>query len=210
MSISEPSSLLTDYVLGAVALAFAVRLAAAPARGDRTARSWWAAAFALGTLAALAGGTVHGFVAWLPPGWRAALWATTLMSTALAGTLLLAGAARYALRGIPRSLTLTAAAAALAVELGLLWCEPHTRHVVSAGALKIGWLLALLAWKARGSRGALAPVVLGLATAATALAVQRAGLSLNAHFNHNDLAHVLLTAALWPFYRAALCLDARS
>ena len=63
----------------------------------------------------------------------------------------------------------------------------------------------------RAASGALAPVALGLATAATALAVQRAGLSLHAHFNHNDLAHVLLDrAALWPFYRAGLCLDARS
>ena len=88
MSISEPSTLLTDYVLAAVALAFAG--AWPPRRARATARRarWWAAAFALGAVAALAGGIVHGFVAWLPPWWRAALWTTTLMSTALAGTLL--------------------------------------------------------------------------------------------------------------------------
>lgn len=210
MSISEPSSLLTDYLLGAVALAFAVRLAAAPPRGDNTARRSWTAAFALGAVAALAGGTVHGFAACLPPRWRDALWVGTLFTLALTGTLLLAGAARHALCGLPRILTLMTAAAALVAELSLLSCEPRARHVVSAAALKIGWLLALLAWKARGSGGALAPVALGLAIAATALAAQRSGLSLHAHFNHNDLAHVLLTAALWPFYRAALCLDARS
>jgi hypothetical protein len=38
--------------------------------------------------------------------------------------------------------------------------------------------------------------------ASAGLVVQDAGLGLHTHFNHNDLCHVLLTAALWPFYRA--------
>ncbi len=202
MSISEPSTLLSDYLLAAVAIGLGVRLAAAAA-GSR-ARQLWSVAFVVGACAALAGGTIHGFSAWLDPLVRAWLWQCALLGSALAGALLLAGAALHTLRGNLLRLALAIVVAKLAVELAVIAGSGLTRDALWAGAATIVLLLALTLLRARTDPAPLGWLLLGLALAAAGLAVQAARLTLHAHFNHNDLCHVFLTAALWPFYRAAL------
>jgi uncharacterized protein DUF6962 len=92
----------------------------------------------------------------------------------------------------------------LVVQLGVLFVEPVTRHAVWAGAFWIVALVALIAGSAAGRDALLQPMALGLALVGAGLIVQRGGWALHTHFNHNDVAHVLMTAALWPFYRAGL------
>ena len=102
---------------------------------------------------------------------------------------------------------------ALVVQLVVLFAEPVTRHAVWAGAFWIVSLLVLVAGSASGRAVLFAPMALGLALVAAGLVVQRAGWGLHSHFNNNDVAHLLMTIALWPFHRAGLRLersDARS
>ena len=201
MAISEPSTLLTDCLLAAVAFVLGVRLwAGVP--GDTLARRLWAAAFLVGAAAAAAGGAVHGFRASLPDPLEAALWTGCLMAAALCGALLVAGASCHVLEGAPRKRALVVVALVLIAELGLLFAAPLTRYAVWAGAFWIVSLLALVAGSASGRTALLAPMAFGLALVGAGLVVQRAGWGLHAHFNHNDVAHVLMTVALWPFYRA--------
>ena len=204
MTISEPSTLLTDYLLAAVAFALGARLWVGAATAAAGARRLWAAAFLAGGAAAAAGGTVHGFRTSLAPSLEKALWSGCLMAAALAGALLVAGAACHVLQGAGRSSVLVGVTLVLIVQLGVLFVEPVTRHAVWAGAFWIAALLALVASSAAGRGALLAPLALGLALVGAGLVVQRAGWGLHAHFNHNDVAHVLMTAALWPFYRAGL------
>jgi hypothetical protein len=200
--ISEPATLLTDYLLAAVAVALAVRLFR---ESDGVlARRLWAAAFLGGAAAAAAGGTVHGFRAALPPQLAAALWSGCLMAAVLSGALLVASVSRFVLRGAARGAALAAAALVVLAQLVVLAVEPLTHHAVWAGAFWIVSLLVLVAGSASGRASLLAPMALGLALVAAGLVVQRAGWGLHAAFNHNDVAHVLMTAALWPFYRAGL------
>ena len=200
--MTEPTTLLTDWLLAAVAIGLGVRLAAA-ATGSR-ARQLWAVAFVVGGCAALAGGTVHGLRAWLDPLLIAWLWQCALLGSALAGTLLLAGATLDALRGAAQKLALVAVAAKLAVELTVIAGSGLTRYAVWAGAVSVVLLLALALWRARTDPETLGWLLLALALAGAGLAVQAARVTLHPHFNHNDACHVLLTAALWPFYRSAL------
>jgi hypothetical protein len=202
VTISEPTTLLTDYLLAAVAIGLGARLATA-ATGSRP-RQLWAVAFAIGGCAALAGGTVHGLRAWLDPLLTAWLWQCALLGSALAGSLLLAGAALNALRGGALRLALVAIAAKLVVELALIGGSGLARDAVWAGAVSVVLLLALTLSRARTDPESLGWLLLGLALAGAGLAVQAARLTLHPHFNHNDACHVLLTAALWPFYRAGL------
>ena len=202
MPISEPTTLLTDYLLAAVAIGLGARLAAA-ATGSRP-RQLWAIAFVVGGVAALAGGTVHGLRAVLDPLLTAWLWQCALLGSALAGALLLAGAVLNAMRGVAQQLALAAIAAALALALGRIASSGLARDAVWAGTASIVLLLALALWRSRADRESLGWLVLGLALAAAGLAVQAARLTLHPQFNHNDACHVLLTAALWPFYRTAL------
>jgi len=199
MGISEPSTVLTDYLLAAAALVLGARLWA----GALT-RRLWAVAFLVGAAAAAAGGTVHGFRASLPALLVAALWTGCLMAAALCGALLVAGASCHALRGASRKRALTAIVVVLIAQLGLLFVAPLTRNAVWAGALWILSLLAIVAGSASARAALVAPMAFGLALVGAGLVVQRAGWGLHAHFNHNDVSHVLMTAALWPFYRVGL------
>jgi hypothetical protein len=202
VTISEPSTVLTDCLLAAAAAVLAVRLWRAP--GGTLARRLWAAAFLVGAVAAVAGGTVHGFRSSLGRPLEAVLWSGCLMAALLSGALLVASVSRFALRGAAGNLALAVVALVLVVQLGVLFVEPLTRHAAWAGAFWIVALLVLVAGSASGRAVLFAPMGLGLALVAAALVVQRAGWGLHASFNHNDVAHVLMTAALWPFYRAGL------
>ncbi len=202
MPISEPTTLLTDYLLAAVAIGLGARLAAA-ATGSRP-RQLWAVAFVVGGCAALAGGTVHGLRAWLDPLLTAWLWQCALLGSALAGALLLAGAVLHALGGGALRVALVAIAAALVIELAMIGGSGLSRDAVWAGAVSLLLLLVLTLSRARTDPESLGWLLLGLALAGAGLAVQVARPTLHPHFNHNDACHVLLTAALWPFYRAGL------
>jgi hypothetical protein len=202
--ISEPTTLLTDYLLAAVALFLGSRLAAASSRTGSWAQALWAVAFALGAAAAFAGGTVHGFRASLDGFGRALLWQSALLGSALAGTLLLAGVAVHALRGALLRWALGLLAAKAVAEFAVISGAGLTRDAVWAGAVTIVLLLAFTLLRARKDPAPLGWLLLGLALAGAGLAVQAARPTLHAYFNHNDACHVLLTAALWPIYRAGL------
>lgn len=210
MPITEPVTLLTDYLLAGVALWLGGRLAEASSRTGSWPLRLWAVAFAVGAASAAAGGTVHGFRPVLGPMARGFLWQSALLGSALAGALLVAALGFALLRGRGRVLALAALGAALVVELALVSSAGLTRHAVWGGAATIVLLLALALLLARHDRAPLAWLALGLLLAAAGLGVQAFRVSPHPYFNHNDLCHVLLTAALWPIYRAGLCLQPRA
>ena len=203
MSLSEPATLLTDCLLATVAGALGVRLARdAPFRLD--GRRLWAAAFLAGAVAALAGGTVHGFRGSLPPAVRAGLWVTYLFGVGLADGLLLFGIVVATLRGALLRTGLAVTAAKLAFYLAIVTRSGLTRDAVGDAAVTILLLLALALAAARRDPHLLGWMLLAMGIAAVGLAVQVSGLAPYPWFNHNDACHVILAAALLPFYRAGL------
>jgi hypothetical protein len=48
----------------------------------------------------------------------------------------------------------------------------------------------------------------GIGVSLAGALLQRAGLSLHRHFNHNDLFHVLQTIGIYFYYRAGALLEA--
>lgn len=208
MPLSEPTTLVSDWVLAAVAVALGVRLYRAGAGQGGRARRLWAAAFLAGAAAALAGGAVHGFAAQLTPLVHDVLWKTVLVGIGLAGSLILAGAVLATLTGRWRTAFLAGAAGQLAVSLALVSRSNDVRIAVANGALTILGLLALAPLTASHHPRRLGWTLLALGLMAAALVVQRSGLAAGI-VNHNDICHVLQTAALWPFYRAGLLLRDR-
>jgi hypothetical protein len=206
--LSEPTTLASDWVLAAVAVALGVWLYRAGAGEGRRAQRLWAAAFLAGAAAALAGGAVHGFAASLSPLAHDLLWKTVLVGVGLAGSLILAGAVIATLGGSWRTAFLAGAAGQLAVYLTLVSGSNDVRLAVWNGAVTIVALLALAPTTASRDPGRLAWILLALGLTAAGLVVQRSGLAAGI-LNHNDICHVLQTAALWPFYRAGLRLRDR-
>jgi hypothetical protein len=203
VSLSEPVTLLTDYLLATVAGALGVRLARdAPFRLD--GRRLWAAAFLAGAVAALAGGTVHGFRGSLPPAVRAGLWVTYLFGVGLADGLLLFGIVLATLRGAWLQAGLAVTAAKLAFYIAVVTRSGLTRDAVGDAAVTILLVLVLGLAAARRDPHLLGWMLLALGIAAVGLAVQVSGLAPYPWFNHNDACHVILAAALLPFYRVGL------
>jgi len=203
VSLSEPATLASDWVLAAVAVALGIALFRAAAGERRQARRLWAAAFLAGAVAALAGGAAHGFAASLSLFAHGVLWKTVMVGTGLAGGLILAGTVLATLGGSWRTGLLVGAAGQLALYLALVAGSNDVRLAVWNGAITIVALLGIVLATASHDPRRLAWILLALGLSAAGLAVQRSGLTL-AVLNHNDVCHVLQTAALWPFYRAGL------
>jgi hypothetical protein len=92
MQITEPMTLLTDYILAAGSLFFAVRLKAITQNQGQTCRKLWGLAFLLAAVAAILGGTFHGFSVFLGEFLHSALWNSTVYFIGLASGLMISGA----------------------------------------------------------------------------------------------------------------------
>jgi len=179
--MNEPTTVLTDYALGAVSIFLGWKLIA-------YSRFWSLAFFALG-LGALLGGTWHGF-------WQSEhLWKATTLSVGVASFGMVAGSAQIATTGKLRSALIGFAGGKLVTySAWMLYHDEFIWVVVDTGtALLIVGILHILKWNPWMLAGVAVSVLAGL--------VQASGFALHQHFNHNDLYHVIQIAALFAFYK---------
>jgi hypothetical protein len=181
--MSEPATVITDYILGAVAAWVALQLFRRPQRAQR----FWALAFAALAVGAFLGGTWHGFFR------NPLLWKATLLSVGLASFGMVAGS------GLSIGSRLLAILAALKLLLYTGWMLFHDQFiyvVVDTGiALLVVAAIHLSRWNGAMLAGVALSVIAGL--------VQASGFRLHEHFNHNDLYHVIQTVAVIFLYRGA-------
>ena len=184
----EVVTMATDYLLAATAFAAAMWLwktaAGTPGR-------WWAAAFVATGVAAVLGGTSHGYAPVLDKQAHGLVWRLTYVTVGVANFCVLYGAALAALS--PR--LLRAALAILLFRLlvvaAALVALAQFRYVLYDYAITLAGLLALAAaLGARGQPGA-GWVVAGVAASALGAVVQLAHIGQGRVFNHNDLFHVV-------------------
>lgn len=185
MTIHEPMTLATDYLLAASALIFAAGL-------WRLSRLW-SLAFVCTAVASLAGGSYHGFGPMLEPQFAVALWKLTLLAVGCASFFLLIGTSRS-----------LAAFAAIKLVVYASWMITHDDFVwVIAdygSTLLIVGAVFVARWRRQRHRAA--PWVLAsIAVSVIAALVQQSGFALHRHFNHNDLYHLVQIVALWLLHR---------
>jgi hypothetical protein len=203
--MAEPTTTLTDYLLGALALVLGLRLAGlAPGSGEAS-RWLWAAGFLALALGAALGGTSHGFGGRLAGPGRARLWTATLLVVIAGNALLAAAIVTTALVGAGRRLLLAALAAQLVLFALAVVPRPAYRLVVVDSVVSLGLVVAVTLWALFHGPAPWAPWVLaGACIAALAAVVQAFRLAPHPRFNHNDLYHVLQGIALVALYRGAL------
>jgi hypothetical protein len=199
-NITEPATLVTDYLLAAFTAALAWKL-----RGGGHPQRWWAAGLAASSVAGLAGGTVHGVVRLMPAALTAALWLLTLEMLVLAG-LAVTMATIAATARSPTARRAAAAAASLTFAAWAAWIP--SRPVFGMAIAAYGASLVVLAlveaprwWTSR--LAASAWLLAGVALSVAAAAVQQLGWGPHPHVNHNDLFHVIQAGAVWLLYRGA-------
>ena len=198
MSIHEPATLLTDYLLALLAGWLAWRLPQQGRTGPAAAQ-WLSRALGLTALSALVGGSYHGFAPNISPTLAGLWWiATLLLINLLSATLALSLMHELVSAGRPRPwpgvilFKFTAfAGAAIA----------HPHFVVAI----IDYGLTLLAWAAAAvvlRRSWSSRMLAGIGLSVVAALIQQLGWAPSRHFNHNDLYHVVQALALICFYSA--------
>lgn len=204
MIVSEPMTLATDYLLAVTVGWWGWRLWRDGRNLAFAARGRFGGALLAAAVAALLGGTVHGFVTVLPDTLHDLLWRATLLSIGISDLAFLLAANAALLRGAPaRWLAHAAVAKCL---LYSVWIIGHPQFHFAVYDYVPSLLLTLLLFGTCGRRRqpeAVPWLVGGLLLTFVAAVIQRSGLTLHRHFNHNDLYHLVQIAAFWLLYRGA-------
>lgn len=204
MQINEPATMLTDYLLGIITFIFAIRLFYVARSRRQTSILLWSTALMAAFLAAIIGGTYHGFIHHVGDFARLTLWKITIFSIIIASYFMLAGTIGAS---ISRPLApWLQAAAILKLMIFAVWMATHNdfRYVIYdyASAMLAVVLLQAYAYFARREPGA-KWIIAGVAASFIAAGVQQSGVQLHQHFNYNDIYHVIQIGANYLLYRGA-------
>jgi len=200
MTIHEPVTLATDYLLAAVAVGLAGRLHRRVSPAQRAAR-WWVWTFALIATSAFVGGSYHGFAPNLPAGvlelwWLVTLWLVSFISAAMATSWL-----HEVIHPAWRQTCLVLVVVRLLAFAAFAANRPQFSVVIlDYGSSLLLWLGAAFILRRGWSGWMFAAIALSVVAAL----VQQLHLAPSVHFNHNDLYHVIQALGLAAFYRAAL------
>lgn len=203
--MKEPDVTLTDYALALECAVFCVLLLRLrPAQGPL--RAWWVFFFATVGLAALIGGTVHGFL----PG-NQALWLATMLTlgvTSLSGWFV--GSLLLGIRWLrPVAVVLLGVYTGIVVFVSSAFVVAIAMYLPATVFL----LLAMAARYATTRDRAIGIGVAGLVLTFAAAAIQQLRVGLHpVYFNHNALYHLVQFVALWMIFVAArrVSADART
>ena len=201
MTIREPATALTDYLMALLAAGFAVMLGGRAASADHA--RWWSRSFALLAASAVAGGTFHGFEASLPPAVAAGIWRAALATAALSSFATMRAVALQWLG--ERSARPWTSVAAVKLALALVAGAYHPDFAVVVLDFGLTMLFAAGAGvfaRARNPR-AFAALAAGVALFAVGALVQQARLSPHPAFNHNDLFHAIQILGNVGFFLSA-------
>jgi hypothetical protein len=206
MTITEPSTMITNYALGAVALVASYALGRVGHR-DRSVHYWIGALFFTG-VAALAGGTSHGFKLMMGPAAHGVLWKGTLAAIGAATFCFAASTAYAAFSRVLRRVVVSLVAAQLLVFLWVISRSPDFRYAVYDYAPIMLAVLAIhVVLKLRRGTPASAWIIAGIIVSFAAALIQAKGFGFHEHFNHNDVYHVIQMGGVYCFYRGGCLLE---
>ncbi|MCH8954293.1 hypothetical protein IIA28_03085 [candidate division KSB1 bacterium] len=211
MQITEPTTMLTDYLLGLFTVILAVRLFKLNENQQENSILLWAGALVATAIAAFLGGTSHGFALHFSDFAKTAIWKATVYSIGLASFFMLSGTLFAAVANPLRKLLLGLILLKFLVYAGWMVSHDEFKYVIFdyAPAMLGVVLLQLYAyskWKHKSAVWLIAGVVISFAAAG----VQMSGFTIHQHFNHNDLYHVIQMGANYLLYRGASLLKDQS
>ena len=210
MTINEPATLVTDYLLAMFTGVLGRRLARAARDAEWSAlaetalaQRWWSVAFTATAIASAAGGTVHGFQHAIARRLTNLLWLITLESLVVAAFAVVGAAIVLVGWGRTTRFVATFAAAVAFGSYGLWVIEnPVFLSAIAAYGAAFGVLVGIrLSVRPLDGGGRL--LLAGVALSMVAAGVQQSGWSIHRYFNHNDLYHVIQAVAVWLLYLAA-------
>jgi uncharacterized protein DUF6962 len=202
----EVVTMVTDYLLAATAFGAAMWLwksaAGVPGR-------WWAVAFVATGVAAVLGGTSHGYAPVIDKQTHGLVWRFTYVTVGIANFCILYGAA---LAAVPRRFFRAAVAVLLARMLAVaaaLIVVAQFRFVLYDYAITLVGLLALAAALGAQRQPGARWIVAGVAASTIGAVVQLTRIGQGRVFNHNDLFHVVQAIGIALYARGGRELGTR-
>lgn len=205
MRLAEPATTLTDYVLGFETLFFAALLLRTCIAEGHISVGLWAAGFVATGIAAITGGTFHGFPG-LDSSVRSGLWKCTVVAVGVTSLCLFSSATIAAFRGMTRQILLALCIAEFLIYA--VWMAGHTEFkyaIYNYAPAMIGILLIQL-YELRGSSAAASWIVAGLVVSFAAVGIQQSGIKIHKNLNYNDLYHIIQMGAMFLLYRGGVLL----
>lgn len=202
MRISEPTTMLTDYLLGALTLTWAIQLFRQYSMDRQQTRLLWACGFVATALAAFLGGTFHGLRLHLSAPASAVLWNATLYSVGIASATMISAVVFACAPVRWRRALLVAVGIKFLLFAVFVSIQPKFRTAMLDYALAMFIILVvqLHAWLSRRDDAA-SWILGGLVVGIIGSLIQHAGIGFHAHFNHNDLFHVVQMISFYLLYR---------
>jgi hypothetical protein len=196
--MTEPITMLTDYVLGILALAFGYAILRKNRVDGQISRSLWAYAFLSLSLSTLVGGTYHGFQ------WQDSfgdfLWKITSLSMGLTSLFMTASIVCANCRGKTRRDWLVIVGIKFLLFAGLAMTSDDFLLVIADyGSAMLVILVIALIQTFRKTRPEAPWLAAGVGVSLIAASAQASGISLHEHFNHNDIFHLIQIPALYLF-----------
>ena len=202
--MTEPDVVVTDYLLALEAAVFSVMLWLSTA-GDADLRLPFVVFFGATALAALTGGTVHGFFVGGGSPAGVALWRATLVALGVVALAAWAIGARMLLpEDWARGLQMAAAAVALVYVVIVIARDDRFSIAIAHYLPPTLFMLGAFAAAYRQGRPSTLPGLIGLGLTLVAALVQQRRIALSAaYFNHNALYHAIQAVALFLIYWSA-------
>lgn len=209
ITISEPMTTVTDYLVTGFGFSFGLRLMVSGPGRIQAAQKLWALAFLFIGIGALLGGTSHGFVTYLGDDANHYIWKGTVYAIGLSMLFAVSGTITAASPG-PTARFLLHVVNVLGFAIYAVWMIGHDGFVyviyhyvpaMLAIAIIHGWMFA-------GNRAPGAPwVIAGVTVSLAGAVIQQSGFTLDRHFNNNDLYHVIQIIGLYLLFRGTSLYD---
>jgi len=194
----EVVTMATDYLLAASAFGAAMWLWNTAAGGPGR---WWAAAFVATGVAAVLGGTSHGYAPVLDKETHGLVWRLTYVTVGIANFCILHGASLAVVPPRARRGVLAVLLVRLVVVAAALIVLAQFRYVLYDFAITLAGLLGLAAALAGRRWPGSGWVVAGVAASALGAVVQLGRFGQGSAFNHNDLFHVVQAVGIALYAR---------
>lgn len=204
LEITEPTTMVTDYMITAVAWWFGAKLIRR-AYGDRTLRLWSLGFLFVGAGAFL-GGTSHGFVQYLDDLQMFGLWKATIYSVGLSMLFAVSGTIEGARMKNPHR-TLLHGVNIIGFAVYAVWMIDHSQfiYVIYHYVTAMIAIALIQVWAHFDHRAASSPWLIGgVVVTLLGAVIQQSGITIHRHFNHNDLYHVIQIGGLVLLYRGVL------
>jgi hypothetical protein len=199
MILHEPATFATDCVLAVWSGWLGSRL-----KGGDAVMNWWRRSFYWTAAAGLAGGVYHGFAPAMLPLAANLLWRLTLLAISATSFCLFLAAVFATQRGWYLQFWQRIAWVKAVVFASYAMIHPVFLSAIAdyGSAMLFVFIVELIAWRSTHSLRA-TWIMVGVIVSIAGAMVQQTRWALTAHFNQNDLYHVIQMAALAAFYRGA-------